>query len=145
MESSTIAAILIGAIVGGTLADWNVLGSLAVVTGCYGVAAIANLFIPRLAAAHALARMSVPAMLKDFGHAFRQLYALIDARFSVAGTSLFWGAGSTMRFLLIAWTPLALGIALCRPADRGRLRWFLCRAAERSAAGEGSRERRRGT
>jgi LPLT family lysophospholipid transporter-like MFS transporter len=28
----------------------------------------------------------------------------------VAGTSLFWGAGSTMRFLLIAWVPVALGI-----------------------------------
>jgi LPLT family lysophospholipid transporter-like MFS transporter len=110
MESSTIAAILIGAIVGGTLADWNILGSLAVVTGCYGVAAIANLFIPKLAAAHTLSRMSLPAMLKDFGHAFRALYAVVDARFSVAGTSLFWGAGSTMRFLLIAWTPIALGI-----------------------------------
>jgi LPLT family lysophospholipid transporter-like MFS transporter len=31
-------------------------------------------------------------------------------RFSIAGTSLFWGAGSTMRFLLIAWVPVALGI-----------------------------------
>jgi LPLT family lysophospholipid transporter-like MFS transporter len=111
MESSTIAAILIGAIVGGTLADWNVRGALAVVAGCYAVAVIANLFIPKIAAAHALSKMSVPAMLKDFGHAFRQLYAVIDARFSVAGTSLFWGAGSTMRFLLIAWTPIALGIA----------------------------------
>jgi MFS transporter, LPLT family, lysophospholipid transporter len=111
MESSTIAAILIGAIAGGTLADWNVPGALAVVTGCYAVAAIANLFIPKFVAAHSLARMSPPAMLKDFGRAFRQLYAVIDARFSVAGTSLFWGAGSTMRFLLIAWTPIALGIA----------------------------------
>jgi LPLT family lysophospholipid transporter-like MFS transporter len=111
MESSTIAAILIGAIVGGTLSDWSVPGALAVVTGCYAVAAFANLFIPKMAVAHALARMSIPEMLKDFVHAYRQLYAVIDARFSVAGTSLFWGAGSTMRFLLIAWTPVALGIA----------------------------------
>jgi LPLT family lysophospholipid transporter-like MFS transporter len=50
-------------------------------------------------------------MIKDFGRAFRKLNAVPDARFSVAGTSLFWGAGSTMRFLLIAWTPIALGIA----------------------------------
>jgi LPLT family lysophospholipid transporter-like MFS transporter len=111
MESSTIAAILIGAIVGGTLSDWSVPGALAVVAGCYAVAAFANLFIPKMAVAHALAKMSIPEMLKDFVRAFRQLYAVIDARFSVAGTSLFWGAGSTMRFLLIAWTPVALGIA----------------------------------
>jgi LPLT family lysophospholipid transporter-like MFS transporter len=26
------------------------------------------------------------------------------------GTSIFWGAGSTLRFLLIAWVPVALGI-----------------------------------
>jgi len=111
MESSTIAAILIGAVIGGGLADWNVRGALAVVTGIYAVAAIANLFIPNLPAVHALAKLTVAEMLKDFIQAFRRLYSVIDARFAVAGTSLFWGAGSTMRFLLIAWTPIALGIA----------------------------------
>jgi len=111
MESSTIAAILIGAIVGGTLSDWSVRGALTVVAGCYAVAALANLFIPRIAPTHALTQMSVVGMLRDFSHAFRRLYAVVDARFSVAGTSLFWGAGSTMRFLLIAWTPIALGVA----------------------------------
>lgn len=110
MESSTIAAILIGAVVGGTLSDWSVRGALTVVAACYALAALANLFIPRIAPAHGLARLSVPSMLRDFSHALRSLYAVVDARFSVAGTSLFWGAGSTMRFLLIAWTPIALGI-----------------------------------
>src|SRR6202008_3075260 len=49
MESSTIAAILAGAIAGGTLADWNVRGALAAVSLCYALAAVANLFIPKLA------------------------------------------------------------------------------------------------
>jgi LPLT family lysophospholipid transporter-like MFS transporter len=40
----------------------------------------------------------------------KTLTRIPDARFSVLGTSLFWGAGSTMRFLLIAWVPIALGI-----------------------------------
>jgi MFS transporter, LPLT family, lysophospholipid transporter len=111
MESSTIAAILSGAVLGGGLADWNVRGALAVVAGVYAIAAIANLFIPVIPAAHALARTTPVEMLKDFGRAFRRLNATVDARFAVAGTSLFWGAGSTMRFLLIAWTPIALGIA----------------------------------
>jgi len=114
MESSTIAAILIGAVLGGTLGDWNPHGALAAVVGCYAVAAIVNLFIPRIAPSHRLNRLTIVSMLKDFGHAVRRLYAIHDARFAVGGTSLFWGAGSTMRFLLIAWTPIALGIANTR-------------------------------
>src|ERR1700761_6195892 len=43
LESSTIAAILVGAIAGGRLADWSVPGTLAVVTAGYAVAALANL------------------------------------------------------------------------------------------------------
>jgi MFS transporter, LPLT family, lysophospholipid transporter len=111
MESSTIAAILIGAVLGGTLADWSVRGALAMVGACYALAVIANLFIPVIVPKQATTGLSPLRMLKQFSQAFRGLYAQVDARFAVAGTSLFWGAGSTMRFLLIAWTPVALGIA----------------------------------
>ena len=54
LESSTIAAILTGAIAGGVLADWNVWGAFGVVSALYGAAAAANLLIPRLPAARAL-------------------------------------------------------------------------------------------
>lgn len=114
MESSTIAAILVGAVSGGALADWNVRGALAAVTACYGVAALVNLLIPRRAPAHRLERLGLRSLMGDFSHAFRRLSAVPDVRFSVAGTSLFWGAGSTMRFLLIAWVPVALGITNIR-------------------------------
>ncbi|STI16057.1 major facilitator superfamily protein [Escherichia coli] len=33
-----------------------------------------------------------------------------ETRFSLVGTSLFWGAGVTLRFLLVLWVPVALGI-----------------------------------
>ena len=114
MESSTIAAILIGAVAGGALADWSVQGALAAVAGCYALAVVANLFIPAIAPSHALAHASFFAILKDFVQVVRRLVGVIDARFSIAGTSLFWGAGSTMRFLLIAWVPAALGITTNR-------------------------------
>jgi LPLT family lysophospholipid transporter-like MFS transporter len=114
MESSTIAAILSGAVAGGTLADWSVPGALAAVTACYALAIVANLFIPTIAPSHALANASFVAILKDFVQVVRRLVAVPDARFSIAGTSLFWGAGSTMRFLLIAWVPIALGITTNR-------------------------------
>jgi LPLT family lysophospholipid transporter-like MFS transporter len=114
IESSTIAAILAGAILGGTLADWSIRGALAAVAACYAAAAVANLLIPRLQPAHRLERYSIAGILGDFGQAIRTLARVPDVRFSVAGTSLFWGAGSTMRFLLIAWVPVALGIANIR-------------------------------
>jgi LPLT family lysophospholipid transporter-like MFS transporter len=114
MESSTIAAILIGAVAGGVLADWNVPGSLAAVAACYALAVVANIFIPLLAPAHALGEFSWLAIIRDFSQVVRRLFGVVDARFSIAGTSLFWGAGSTMRFLLIAWVPAALGITTNR-------------------------------
>jgi LPLT family lysophospholipid transporter-like MFS transporter len=110
IESSTIAAILVGAIAGGTLADWDVARGLAIVTGCYAAAVAANLLIPRLPPAHPLHRISLGAVLRDFGRALKVLIRTPDTRFSMTGTSLFWGTGSTMRFLLVAWVPIALGI-----------------------------------
>ena len=109
LEGSTIAAILAGAIAGGALADWDVSGALASVTLCYALAASANLLIPRLPAAHPQ-RLSAVPMIKEFASSLGQLFRLPDARFSLVGTSLFWGTGATMRFLVIAWVPVALGI-----------------------------------
>ena len=110
IESSTIAAILAGAIAGGALSDWNVSGALALVTLCYGVAAAANLLIPRLPPAHRLTSFSVTAVFRDFAKATATLVRNPDTRFSMTGTSLFWAAGSTLRFLLVAWVPVALGL-----------------------------------
>jgi LPLT family lysophospholipid transporter-like MFS transporter len=40
--------------------------------------------------------------------ALRGLYADPDARFSLLGTSIFWGSGTTLRLVLFAWVPVAL-------------------------------------
>ncbi len=114
LESSTIAAILSGAIAGGALADLSVPGALGVVTACYAAAAVANLFIPKLPAVHALSQFSPNAMMRDFVAAVRSMVKTEDTRFSMIGTSLFWGTGGTMRFLLVAWVPVALGITTNR-------------------------------
>jgi MFS transporter, LPLT family, lysophospholipid transporter len=110
IESSTIAAILMGAVAGGKLSDWSIVGTLLVVTACYGVAALANLLIPRLPVAHRLDTLSMAGVLSDFTSAVRAMLCNPDTRFSMTGTSLFWGAGMTLRFLLVAWVPIALGI-----------------------------------
>ena len=111
MEGSTIAAILAGSIAGGLLTDWSVSWALVIVTSCYCAAAGANLLIPKLPAARAIDRMSIPTMFQQFTQATRSLLRFADARFSLTGTSVFWGAGATLRFLLVAWVPVALGVA----------------------------------
>lgn len=55
MEASTIAAILLGSVAGGILADWNLIAALAVCALTYAVAVTANLFIPKLHAVTATA------------------------------------------------------------------------------------------
>jgi MFS transporter, LPLT family, lysophospholipid transporter len=110
LESSTIAAILVGAVAGGMLADWSVWGTLGVVSGLYAAAAAANLLIPRLPPARRLSSISIVTVMRNFGAATRAMIKTPDTRFSMVGTSLFWGTGGTMRFLLVAWVPVALGL-----------------------------------
>lgn len=118
MEGSTIVAILLGAVVGGKLADISITMALVAICGCYLAAAGANALIPRLPVAHALNHFSFPILLRDFWTALATLFRNRDARFSLLGTSVFWGAGSTTRLLLVAWVPAALGIAdLSLPAN----------------------------
>lgn len=111
MEGSTIVAILLGAVLGGMLADRSVTAALAGVAACYVIAGLVNLLIPRLPAAHPLNTFSPVALVRDFWVALVALVKNPDARFSMLGTSVFWGSGSTLRFLLVAWVPVALLIA----------------------------------
>ncbi|KGQ13586.1 Lysophospholipid transporter lplT [Beauveria bassiana D1-5] len=111
MESSTIAAILLGSVAGGVLADWNLTAALVVCALVYGGAVVANLFIPKLAAARPGQSWHFKPMTHSFFSACRSLWRSGETRFSLVGTSLFWGAGVTLRFLLVLWVPVALGIA----------------------------------
>jgi LPLT family lysophospholipid transporter-like MFS transporter len=110
IEGSTIVAILLGAVMGGWLADISASRALIVISGCYILAAIANLLIPRLPPAHRMSHFTPRLLIGDFINAFRSLFSNADARFAIIGTSIFWSAGTTLRFLLIAWVPVALGI-----------------------------------
>jgi LPLT family lysophospholipid transporter-like MFS transporter len=110
MESSTIAAILLGSVAGGILADWHVLAALGVCALVYGGAVVANLMIPKLSAARPGQSWRFTPMTQSFFSACRTLWLNRETRFSLVGTSLFWGAGVTLRFLLVLWVPVVLGI-----------------------------------
>lgn len=123
MEGATVAAIVLGAIIGGMLLNpalaTSVLAGLnleisaprfaiIVTTTLYIGAAIFNLFIPHVAIDHKLPKKSPLYVLHDFWHAFRLLWRDPQGQISLAVTTLFWGAGATLRLVVLTWAALAL-------------------------------------
>jgi MFS transporter, LPLT family, lysophospholipid transporter len=111
LEASTIAAILLGAIAGGKLTDWSIAGALTVITACYAAAALSAVLVPRMKqrSVPTISHSVVP-IVKSFALKTRSLLRSRNARLAVIGTSLFWGAGAALRFLVIAWVPVALKV-----------------------------------
>lgn len=109
VEAASFIASLAGTVAGGVLADRGASHALMAVTGLYALSSIANLFIPHLAVAHRLKHATPGGILSDFAQTVRELYRMPDTIFCILGTGLFSGAGTTLRFLLVAWVPLALG------------------------------------
>ena len=108
MEGSTIVAILLGVILGGWLADHSIAWAFIGVVSSYTLAAFANLFIPPLLAENNGATFYPWVLVKKFMAALSLLFKNSDSRFSLLGTSMFWGSGTTLRLMLFAWVPVAL-------------------------------------
>lgn len=110
LEGSTIAAILLGVLAGGWLTDQSVVLAVSVTAGMYFLAALANLGIPRLPSIHRFVRHELAHLPKQFFHNLTVLWNIRDVRFSIIGTSLFWGMGASLRLLIFAWVPVALSL-----------------------------------
>ena len=110
IEASTIAAILLGSLAGGHIADLDITLALLTCVVMYGLAMIANIFIPKLPVARQDIEWKFMSMIKDFAKTFKIIFNNKQALYTLLGTSLFWGAGITLRFLLISWVPVVLGI-----------------------------------
>jgi len=108
MEGSTIVAILLGVIMGGWLADHSLAWAFTGILAAYGIAALANLFIPSLPAEKSGASFQPWMLILKFIASVTSLIKHPDTRFSLLGTSLFWGSGTTLRLILFAWVPVAL-------------------------------------
>lgn len=108
IEGSTIVAILLGVILGGWLADHSLSWAFIGVMSAYTLAAVANLFIPSLPAENAGAHFHPWRPITQFMKSLAALFKNPDACFSLLGTSVFWGSGTTLRLMLFAWVPAAL-------------------------------------
>ena len=108
MEGSTVFAIILGSIIGGALAQFDPLVAIIIITGLYLLAAVFNRYIPLLSIDHKLTKKNPLFMIKDFWHAFKVLWNDPQGQLSLAVTTLFWGAGASLRLIVIAWASYAL-------------------------------------
>jgi len=112
MEGSTVMAIILGAFLGGKMASYDPHLAMIVITVLYMAAAGFNMYIPTLPVDHKLNRRNPVFMLRDFWHSFKVLWKDGSGQVSLAVTTLFWGAGATLQFIVIDWSKVTLGYQL---------------------------------
>jgi MFS transporter, LPLT family, lysophospholipid transporter len=111
LEAATILSIVLGSVAGGALTDWNIEWAVTAITACYAAAAVATLLIPRRALPVPGERLAFFGSIRTFSGQTRTLLQNADARLALIGTAIFWGGGAALRFLVIAWVPVALHVA----------------------------------
>jgi MFS transporter, LPLT family, lysophospholipid transporter len=129
MEGLTVAAIILGLGLGGYLQNGSLYAKLesihhipllnspaqmaiALICLLYVVAAIFNLYIPKLPIDHKLPKKNPIYMIHDFWHCFKLLWRDPLGQVSLAVTTLFWGAGATLKIVIIDWAQKVLGFGL---------------------------------
>ena len=133
MEGLTVAAIILGAIMGSFMVNPAIANrylkildiphfesgintppefAISAILGLYFVAAVFNLYIPRVAPDHKLPKKNVLYILHDFWHCFKLLWRDPLGQVSLAVTTLFWGVGATLRLIVLAWAAVVLKFGL---------------------------------
>ncbi len=132
IEGLTVGAIILGVVLGGALITPNIATSLlsfdfplidtpidtvpemviSIVAVLYLIAAIFNLYIPETGVDHKPLKKNPIYLLHEFNHCLALLWRDRLGQISLAVTTLFWGAGATLQFLVIKWADAALGFGL---------------------------------
>ena len=132
MEGLTVGSIVLGTVIGGLLITPSVASVLlslnlplvttaidagfVVVMLFYGIAAITNLYIPDTGIDHRMLKKNPFFLFHDFIHCLKLLWFDKLGQISLAVTTLFWGAGATLQFIVLKWAEAALGYALNQAA-----------------------------
>jgi MFS family permease len=132
IEGLTVLSIVLGNVVGGLLIGPKVSGMLlkfdmplidtsintapeaaiVVIALIYVVAAIFNLAIPDTGARYPHQERNPVRLLVDFSRCFVTLWKDKLGQISLAVTTLFWGAGACLQFIVIKWAERALRLPL---------------------------------
>src|SRR4029079_9181792 len=90
--------------------------AIVVIAGIYVIAAIFNLAIPDTGARYPHQERSPARLLIDFSRCFVILWRDKLGQISLAVTTLFWGAGACLQFIVIKWAERQLHLPLERAA-----------------------------
>jgi len=136
IEGLTVASIILGTMLGGLLIHVRVSGvllhfdmplietsidtpaeaAIALIVVVYAIAALFNLEVPKTGVALKTLPNDPLDTLKDFWRCVGHLWRDRLGQISLAVTTLFWGAGATLQFILIEWARAALGFDLSKAA-----------------------------
>ena len=137
IEGLTVASIVLGTVMGGILitpAVANVLmefdfpvidtgidsaleSSILLIAIIYAVAALFNLYIPNTGVDHRIPKKNPFYLIHEFAHCIKLLWADKLGQISLAVTTLFWGAGATLQFIVLKWAEVALNYPLNQAAQ----------------------------
>ncbi len=132
IEGTTVASIVFGFGLGGVLVSQRMSSflsgfafpgvgadastapavAIAVIAGLYLTAAVFNLFIPDTGVDHRPPSRNPLYLAREFSHCLVVLWRDKIGQISLATTTLFWAAGATLKFVVIAWAMKSLGYDL---------------------------------
>jgi LPLT family lysophospholipid transporter-like MFS transporter len=132
IEGLTVGAIILGVVIGGTLIQPAVaqhllafdlplldtgidtIGEMAIgiVAVLYLLAALFNLYVPDTGVDHKPLKKNPIYLIHEFNHCLSLLWRDRLGQISLAVTTLFWGAGATLQFIVIKWSEVALNLNL---------------------------------
>lgn len=136
IEGLTVTSIIIGTVMGGALVNQRISAmllkldiplietgidtpteaALSVITAAYIFAALFNLKIPDTGARYGHQQRNPIRLITDFANCFTVLWNDKLGQISLAVTTLFWGAGATLQFIVLKWAGKALNLPLDQAA-----------------------------
>jgi LPLT family lysophospholipid transporter-like MFS transporter len=90
--------------------------ALSIVMLLYIVATIFNLYIPDTGARYAKQATNPIELVTDFAHCCKTLWTDKLGQITLSITTLFWGAGAVLQFLVIYWAEVSLKLPLDKAA-----------------------------
>jgi MFS transporter, LPLT family, lysophospholipid transporter len=134
IEGTTVVSIILGVLMGGALISGPVSSALlaidipridtgidtppeaaiAVIMGTYAIAALFNWYIPDTGVDHRMPSKNPIFLIREFAHCCALLWRDKLGQISLATTTLFWGAGATLQFIVIDWAASHLCYNLSR-------------------------------
>ncbi|MFZ6817513.1 lysophospholipid transporter LplT [Undibacterium sp. Ji22W] len=137
IEGLTISSIILGVVLGGKLVDPQISAkllsfdfplidfgihttnqsALTAITACYIIAAIFNRYIPDTGAQYQKQESNPFCLLRDFTHCSIKLWRDKLGQISLSVTTLFWGAGATLQYLVLKWAEVNLNMPLNKGSE----------------------------